>query len=121
MLKNVLDNTKLMEYNTNRKSSKGEVSMVEEKYETKEQVVVDQVLVCKDMFCDICKKEIKHKSDYWEVTTHHHDWGNDSIESYKCFDICSVECLKNKFNEYCDKSSRGRNTNTIEVERSYWQ
>lgn len=43
--------------------------------------------------CDICKRLIdpagyrEDSSRYFEVTTGHHDWGNDSCDSIKHFDI----------------------------------
>ena len=36
---------------------------------------------------------IIHVYDYYRVSTHHHDWGNDSCESYEYYDFCCVECL----------------------------
>ena len=92
--------------------------MREEYYETKEHVITEQVLVRSAIICDVCKKEIQSDAGYWEVTTHHNDWGNDSIDSYEAFDICSVECLKSKFDEYCDNSNSQYNTWQIEVEHT---
>ena len=94
--------------------------MIKEKYETKEHVVVDKVLVEKKLICDICGKEITNGSGYWDVTTHHHDWGNDSVESFECFDVCSIDCLKNKFDEYCKCSNNEYNTMEFEVEHNVW-
>ena len=56
------------------------------------------------VICDVCNKKIREEEDYksayrtkmshfYEVTTHHNDWGNDSIDSYEYKDICSEECL----------------------------
>lgn len=48
--------------------------------------------------CDNCKKIIFPKSEtckenlYYKITTGHHDWGNDSIDSIKHFDLCQ-DCL----------------------------
>lgn len=61
--------------------------------------------------CDICKKIITDEKDYessyrtrmshyYEVETHHNDWGNDSIDSYNDKDICSEECLFNFLKKY---------------------
>ena len=63
--------------------------------------------------CDICKRKIKEEKDYesvyrtkmshfYEVTTHHNDWGNDSIDSYEYRDICGEECLFKFLKEYFD-------------------
>lgn len=94
--------------------------MLEKKYEIKEHVVVEKVLVEQKLICDICGKEIKHGSGYYDVSTCHGDWGNDSYESHKDFDICSVECLKNKFDKYCSESSVEYNTMEIKVEHKYY-
>lgn len=94
---------------------------LKQKFETKEHLVTEQVLVEEKMICDICGHEIKRRRGYWYVTTHHHDWGNDSCESYEEFDVCSVECLKEKFNDYCEESFGDIGTKCIEVEhKTYW-
>lgn len=92
--------------------------MFKDHYEIKEHTVTERVLVKRELICDICKQKILHGVGYWEVTTHHNDWGNDSCESYEHFDVCSVECLKSKFDEYCDDSSSDYNTWQIEVEHT---
>ncbi len=61
--------------------------------------------------CDMCKKEILNEKDYkrdfrtkmshyYEVTTHHNDWGNE--DSYEYIDICSESCLFNFLKKYYD-------------------
>jgi hypothetical protein len=65
-------------------------------YETKK---VEKKVLSK-VTCDVCKKEIKKGEEYYNVTTHHNDWGNDSVDSFKDFDICSDDCLKVKFVEF---------------------
>ncbi len=90
--------------------------MVKERYETKERVVTERVLVEKTLICDICGKVIAPSAHHWRVTTHHSDWGNDSVESFECFDVCSTKCLKKKFDEYASESNRKYNTMEIEVE-----
>ena len=52
--------------------------------------------------CDVCGKV--HNGDYtpeeWhEISIHHHHWGNDSVESYEYFDVCSPECYWQKIKE----------------------
>lgn len=49
--------------------------------------------------CDKCKREIKDKEIYYEIYTHHHDWGNDSIDSYENFDLCN-DCYLSFIGEY---------------------
>lgn len=95
--------------------------MIKEKFEVKEHVVTERVLVGKTMFCDICNKEIEKGHGYWDVHTCHNDWGNDSCESHEYFDVCSIECLKVKFNEYAEESSNDDyNTMEIRVEHTTW-
>lgn len=81
--------------------------------------VTDETL--RSVICDNCKKEIeiKHSSYrtggvYYEVTTHHNDWGNDSRESFEYFDFCSYECLA-KHQEQYFKNARG--SEQYEIER----
>ena len=58
-------------------------------------------------------KKINSK-DYYEVTTSHGDWGNDSWESLHIYDICSDECLSKMFDEYLKFKS---NTKKLEIEK----
>ena len=66
-----------------------------------------------ETICDICKKQILGEEDYktsfrtkmshfYEITTHHNDWGNDSVDSYEYFDACCEECLFKFLKEYFD-------------------
>lgn len=55
--------------------------------------------------CDICDKLItpaiykKDSARYFEVTTGHNDWGNDSCESVEHLDICP-DCIAKFVAEY---------------------
>jgi hypothetical protein len=89
---------------------------VKKEYEIKTHTVTEEVLIKETRYCDVCQKEIKTHS-YWELTTHHNDWGNDSCESYEYFDVCSKECLRQKFDEYVKKSDNKHNSEFFEVER----
>lgn len=90
---------------------------VKKEYETKTHIITEKVLVKETTYCDVCKREITANS-FWKLTTHHNDWGNDSIESYEYFDICSADCLREKFNEYVkDSDSKYPNTMCFDVER----
>jgi hypothetical protein len=93
------------------------VVSVKKEYETRTHTVTEEVLVKETMYCDVCGKEIEAKNPYWNLTTHHHDWGNDSIDSYEYFDICSADCLRKKFDEYLKNSGTGNNTMCFDVER----
>lgn len=73
--------------------------------------------IIKAIKCDVCRKEISGK--YWKLTTHHHDWGNDSIESYKYFDLCSKECINKKLDKYI-KDCRNSCTEEFELEQMYF-
>lgn len=80
-----------------------------------DKTIKQRVLKTEDVaikkFCDVCGEEIKahepsliwnrvdprgrpwHTVKYLSVTTGHHDWGNDSIDSVETHDVCSTECL----------------------------
>ena len=81
------------------------------KYIEKEIIKNEEIL--DKIICDVCKKEINSKY-YYEVTTSHGDWGNDSWESLHIYDICSDECLSNMFDEYLEFKS---NTKKLEIEK----
>lgn len=61
--------------------------------------------------CDICKRIIPvsrptHDSTkYYEVTTGHRDWGNDSCDSVEIKDICP-DCILGFVGEYLKTRSR---------------
>lgn len=91
---------------------------VEKHYEVMEHVVVEKVCIGETTYCDVCKKMIDTNKGYWELTTGHHDWGNDSGDSIENFDVCSEICLMSKFSEYLNESEKNDwNTMYFEVER----
>ena len=98
----------------------------------------DDVVIKK--FCDVCGEEIKvHEAGpiwnrcdsrgrpyctakYLSVTTGHHDWGNDSIDSVETHDICSTECLSKFMQEFYskfNKSNSGTDYIHIDSETDY--
>lgn len=90
--------------------------MIKTKYETKTYTKTEEVMVSEKRYCDVCIKEIT--GPHWFVTTGHHDWGNDSVDSIEYKDACSIDCLNDIFGKYCEISGRKHhaNTNYIEVE-----
>ena len=70
--------------------------------------------------CDICQKEIPNfdetrdlrKSRYFEVTTGHHLWGNDSIDSIRDYNICP-DCIQKFIKNYIENVE---NTYYIDIE-----
>ena len=88
-------------------------------YELITHEVTEQVCVGETTYCDICKKEIDTNKGYWEVITGHNDWGNDSIDSIESFDVCSENCLIDKFKKYIKESGKNRfNTQYFEAKRA---
>ena len=62
---------------------------------TKQESVTELKEVTVGHKCDICKKQHDGESypDSWYYFSHQHNgWGDDSIESYECFLVCSPEC-----------------------------
>lgn len=91
---------------------------IKKEYMEVTHTVTESIVVNETRYCDVCNGVIKDNESYWEVTTHHHDWGNDSCESYEDFDICSEVCLREKFDEYIRESmANDWNTKCFEVER----
>lgn len=85
------------------------------------EVVTAKVRMLEGIKCDVCGKVIpakKYKYDsnkYFEVTTGHHDWGNDSCESIEYRDICP-DCISGYVSDYL-KDVDG--SEYIEVETEY--
>ena len=89
--------------------------MIKKTYEVKEHLVTEKVCTEAHMICDICcKTEIS--GHHWYIRTFHNDWGNDSCDSVEGFDVCSIDCLKQKLDEYANESNNEYNTMEIEVE-----
>lgn len=85
------------------------------KKEIKETITKESVVT--EIICDKCKKTIaKDRKAVWDthfqVTTSHHRWGNDSIDSIEHYDFCSLECLSADMNEYY---TNGRDTEEYEI------
>jgi len=100
-----------------------------EKFDYIEKQIIDKVPSTKYLICDICKrliykqnmdsKRINIKPVHWyEVTTGHYDWGNDSCDSIEHYDVCP-KCLNKVFHEYFNRSSKGSNTEYINIEHNY--
>lgn len=66
--------------------------MIKTEYKTYQKIISEEVAT--KMFCDYCKKEIKFKEKYINVTSSHSDWGNDSVDSFQSSDV-HEECLQN--------------------------
>lgn len=92
---------------------------IKREYEVKTHTITEKVCVSAIMHCDVCDSVIDENESHWEVTTGHHDWGNDSCESIEYFDICSEACLRKKFDEYV-KASGANDDNSMyfEVEKA---
>ena len=98
------------------------------KYSEAEKVLVERIKkVQASVVCDKCGKEIvaKKRPDnldwstqkYFNVTTGHNDWGNDSYESVKHFDICQ-ECILDFVSNYL-KSSKRSTSAYIEIDSGF--
>lgn len=91
--------------------------------ETSEQVVYKTKRIETGVKCDICGKFIEatekwypgDPTKYYEVSTGHHDWGNDSWESIEHKDICP-DCIDKFVIEYLET---GSGTAHIEIETAH--
>lgn len=91
---------------------------IKREYEVKTHTVTERVCIKETMHCDVCHNVIDDNGPYWELTTGHYDWGNDSCDSIEHFDICSEACLRAKFDEYARESGASEyNTMYFEVEK----
>ena len=90
----------------------------------KEVTVTEIRVVGHQIYCDECEKLISETIDsspmydvqYWEVTTGHYDWGNDSCDSIENRQYCSRNCLKKAFDKYIDETENQRNSQYFEVQ-----
>ena len=93
---------------------------IKREYEVKTHTVTERVCGKETMHCDVCNGVIDGNKAYWELTTGHHDWGNDSCESIEHFDVCSESCLMKKFSEYVKESGSDHyNTMYFKVNKTY--
>ena len=83
--------------------------------------------------CDVCGKELLPVNkdqlpghcketeiyDYYRITTHHHDWGNDSIDSYEYVDCCCLDCALKFVAHYWDGCTRTVPWPTLELEMKH--
>lgn len=84
------------------------------KYEKKEHTIIKETPV--KVICDVCGNEVNPKN-WFRITTSHSDWGNDSIDSYESFDVCSDKCAVMFASKYLkDAYEDEYNTKDIEIE-----
>ena len=91
--------------------------------ETKEITKIIKEEVTVKRICDNCGKEITishvtgygDRYNYFHITTHHHDWGNDSIDSYESYDACCPTCALEMAKKYLTNAYPDCNTKTIEI------
>lgn len=84
--------------------------------------------------CNVCGQLIYRRSlqesdelpkndelySFWDVTTGHNDWGNDSPESIEQYEVCSPTCLQELFDIYKSESNEyQRNSKYIYVHHTY--
>lgn len=85
------------------------------KYITKE--ITTMVIDC--FICDQCGKE--YRAEYETVEARHTDWGNDSVDSYSNYDVCSPKCFKNKVaNILIDKNYKNYDTYINDIHHIIW-
>jgi hypothetical protein len=68
--------------------------------EQKEVKVLKEVIT--GIKCDVCGKTHNCDTipDEWHnISMHHNEWGNDSVDSWETFDVCSPKCYAVKFKE----------------------
>lgn len=91
------------------------------------RVIETDVTVGEECKCDVCGKIIYKKDEtkytevntnvgYWNIYTHHSDWGYGSVDSYESFTVCSKECLASKMFDYIESSANNNNSQEIECE-----
>lgn len=100
-----------------------------EKEIKKTATYTDEITVYTKRVCDKCGKVLeyrcRHKElvdlskermnvEYYEVTTGHHDWGNDSVDSVEYHDYCPT-CVLQAIDEYYEKTNGKFNSQYLEI------
>ena len=93
--------------------------------EKKEVVHTEIKDVTVKRICDCCGEEIVPDPilstglmpvyNFFHVTTGHHDWGYESIDSIETYDACSAECAEEMVRVYLAKAKNNVNTMYIEI------
>ena len=83
-------------------------------YKEVERIINDEVL--ESVTCDICNARIGKGVLYFDITTGHYEWGNDSCESIESFQACCSECLKRFIDNDFAKMLEGYHSAYINVE-----
>lgn len=60
----------------------------------------------------------KEEVHWYEVTTGHHDWGNDSCESIDTKIVCP-RCITEEYSDYIDRSCNHGNTEYMDIQHGY--
>lgn len=66
--------------------------------------------------CDCCKTKLdceEYPEGWHKISTYHEEWGNDSVDSWEYYDVCSPECYEKQFIE-CVKGYKHRNSANID-------
>lgn len=67
--------------------------------------------------CDICGIEAPSRYDApngWFHFSHKHcDWGNDSIDSFERFDVCSIACFSEQLGKSLEEMKGNKRTAEI--------
>lgn len=100
--------------------------MIEE-HKRKVMKEIDEICGAK-IVCDKCGKVIidfvngdnshnKKDACYFQLTTGHNDWGNDSPDSVDCKELCCETCVTNALADYFE-DSKGSDTAYFELRRA---
>ena len=98
------------------------------KTETKERIHKSWDDVPVSATCDVCGIDLvptKKAQDgmhvdlynFYQITTYHYDWGNDSVDSYEYFIACCSHCALRFMSKYLTKNFKQYSTKKIEIER----
>lgn len=97
----------------------------------------DEITLYTKRVCDKCGKLLEYrynplvkglvniskehmKVEYYEVTTGHHDWGNDSIDSVEHHDYCPT-CVLQAMDEYYERTNGKNNTQYLEINHESYE
>jgi hypothetical protein len=66
----------------------------------------------------LSRPQVRKTILHYEVATYHHDWGENSSDSFEYLDICSMNCLSEHMKEYFDGARGTEEYNIKRVEHT---
>ena len=87
--------------------------MIRQYIKTETRIFMDRFITDQEVICDVCKTVLGKNDGFFQVTTHHDRWGNDSIDTFETRHFCCKECMDSFLDGYWDNP---KNTDAADIE-----